>query len=409
MALDLATIRAQFPILRKTIGSHPLIYLDNAATTQKPLKVLERIGRFYREQNANINRSMHALAEEATLSYEEARNRVARFIGASHSHEVIFTRNTTESINMVARSWGATLQRGDSIVLSMMEHHSNIVPWLQLKESRGINLRWIPVNREGTMDMDELKGVLSSGRVKLVSITGLSNVLGCLPPLREIARMAHRAGARLLVDGAQLVAHERVNVQESDIDFLAFSGHKLYGPSGVGVLYAKETLLERMPPFLGGGDMIQTVTTKKFTCADLPRKFEAGTPATADAVGLGEAIAWLEDTGAEAAHEHTRSLVRYAHEQLRSREGITILGPKNPKQRVCCVSFTVEGVHPHDLTDVLGQEGICLRAGHHCTQPLHQSFGITASTRLSVGVYNTKEEIDTCIEAIVRAKKMLNG
>ena len=409
MALDLATIRAQFPILRKTIGSHPLIYLDNAATTQKPLKVLERIGRFYREQNANINRSMHALAEEATLSYEEARNRVARFIGASHSHEVIFTRNTTESINMVARSWGATLQRGDSIVLSMMEHHSNIVPWLQLKESQGINLRWIPVNREGTMDMNELKRALSSRRVKLVSITGLSNVLGCLPPLREIARMAHRAGARLLVDGAQLVAHERVNVQESDIDFLAFSGHKLYGPSGVGVLYAKETLLERMPPFLGGGDMIQTVTTKKFTCADLPRKFEAGTPATADAVGLGEAIAWLEDTGAEAAHEHTRSLVRYAHEQLRSREGITILGPKNPKQRVCCVSFTVEGVHPHDLTDVLGQEGICLRAGHHCTQPLHQSFGITASTRLSVGVYNTKEEIDTCIEAIVRAKKMLNG
>ncbi len=407
MALDLAAIRAQFPILRKTIGGRPLIYLDNAATTQKPLRVLERLERFYREQNANINRSMHALAEEATLSYEEARNRVARFIGASHSHEVIFTRNTTESINMVARSWGTTLKRGDSIVLSMMEHHSNIVPWLQLKESHGISLRWVPVNREGTMDMDELKGVLSSGRVKLVSVTGLSNVLGCLTPLQEIARMAHRSGARLLVDGAQLVAHERVNVQNPDIDFLAFSGHKLYGPSGVGVLYAKETLLERMPPFLGGGDMIQTVTTEKFTCADLPRKFEAGTPATADAVGLGEAIAWLEDTGAEAAHEHTRSLVRYAHKQLRSREGITILGPKNPKKRVCCVSFTVEGVHPHDLTDVLGQEGICLRAGHHCTQPLHKALDLTASTRLSVGVYNTKEEIDVCMAAMERAIHLL--
>lgn len=409
MALDLAAIRAQFPILRKTIGSHPLVYLDNAATTQKPLRVLERIGRFYREQNANINRSMYALAEEATVAYEETRKRVARFIGAAHSHEVIFTRNTTESINVIARSWGALLKRGDSVVLSMMEHHSNIVPWLQLKESRGINLRWIPVNREGTMDMDELRRVLSSRRVKLVSVTGLSNVLGCLPPLREIAQMAHGAGARLLVDGAQLVAHACVNVQESDIDFLAFSGHKLYGPSGVGVLYAKEALLETMPPFLGGGDMIQTVTTEKFTCADLPRKFEAGTPATADAVGLAEAITWLETVGTKAAHKHLRSLVRYAHERLRSRKDIAILGPTDPKERACCVSFTVEGVHPHDLTDVLGQEGICLRAGHHCTQPLHKSLGIMASTRISVGVYNTKEEIDVCVEAIVRAKKLLNG
>jgi cysteine desulfurase/selenocysteine lyase len=410
MALDISEIRRQFPILGKSIGGQPLVYLDNAATTQKPQAVLDRLQRFYTEQNANINRSMHALGEEATIAYEEARKIVAEFVGAEHAFEVLFTRNTTESLNLVAKTWGAaTLKPGDAVALTTMEHHSNIVPWLQLRETHGITIEWISVDKEGTIDSKSLERVLRSGRVKLLAATGLSNVLGCRTDIADLARKAHAAGAMILVDGAQLVAHETVNVQKLDVDFLAFSGHKLYGPTGIGVLYGKKKLLETMPPFLGGGDMIQNVTLEGFTSAELPRKFEAGTPAIPDAVALGEALRWLKGIGIDAAHKHTRSLIAYAHETLASIDGITILGPKNPANRLCCASFTLDRVHPHDLADILGQQGICLRAGHHCTQPLHRSLGIDASTRLSVGVYNTEEEVDMCVAAIRKTKKMLNG
>ncbi len=410
MPFDISAIRKQFPILTRKFGKHALAYLDNAATTQKPECVIDAIENFYRSSNANVNRGVHPLAEETTVAYDDARRSVGAFIGAKSPHEIIFTRNASEAINLVARSWGeVNLKRNDVVILSVMEHHSNIVPWLQLKEKIGIHIEWIGIDAEGNLSMLELKKALKRTSVKLVSLTGLSNVLGTRPPLEEIIKLTHAAGAKILIDAAQLIAHALVNVQSMDIDFLAFSGHKIYAPMGIGVLYGKSELLRSMPPFLGGGDMIQNVTQEEFTSAELPRKFEAGTPSVADAIGLQTAIEWMNAIGMKEIAHHEETLIKHTSQLLSRIKGIRILGPSDPKNRLGCLSFVIDGVHPHDLTDILGKQGICLRAGHHCTQPLHRHFQIPASTRLSVAVYNTKEEIEMCVASIEKAQKLLNG
>ncbi len=406
MPLQMTAIRRQFPILTRMVDDSPLVYLDNAATTQKPHIVLDRLRRFYEEENANINRGMHPLAEAATVAYENARKTIRHFIGAKFTQEIIFTRGATESINLVARSLGETWKNGDRIALTLLEHHGNIVPWLQLKERKNIDIDWIDLTSDGRLDLKSLDAILAKGKTKLVAVTGLSNVLGTAPPIKEIITKAHAHGAHVLIDAAQLIAHSTIDVAQLDADFLVFSGHKVYGPTGIGVLYGKETLLERMPPFLGGGDMIASVSRDGFTPAELPRKFEAGTPAIADAIGLATAIEWMQKIGTDDIHAHTKRLTKYARETLRSVKGLTMLGPHEGDDLLGCVSFTVQGIHPHDLTEILGRKGICLRSGHHCTQPLHKHLGIVASTRLSVGVYNTTEEIDRCIDEIKNARAL---
>ncbi len=405
MNLDTDVIRRQFPFLKKLREERPVAYLDNAATTQKPQAVLDRLEQFYAEHNANINRGMHPLAEEATVAYENARSIVSRFIGAASPQEIIFTRNATESINLVARSYGELLKKDDGIALSLLEHHSNIIPWMQLSKRQGTTIDWIELQEDGRPDLGSLKNILKKKKTKLVSITGLSNVLGIRTPLQDIISLAHEAGAKVLIDAAQLIAHATIDVQELDIDFLAFSGHKIYGPTGIGVLYGKQELLQSMPTFLGGGDMIASVDRDGFVPAELPRKFEAGTPSIADAIGLGSAIEWMESIGVDPMRAQTKHVLAYARKKLESVKDLKILGPTSGNDLLGCVSFTVDGIHPHDCTELLGQKGICLRAGHHCTQILHKYLGVTASTRLSVAVYNTEEEIDRCIEEIIAAQK----
>lgn len=404
MAWDVSAIRRQFAFLR---NAEALTYLDNAATTQKPDDVLDAMRTFYETENGNAYRGMHPLAEVATIRWEQARKTVAKFVKAKRAEEVIFTKSATESLNLVARSLGETWKKGDIVVISMLEHHSNIVPWQQLKQSVGIEVRWLPCDHEGALDLSVLDDALSTGRVKLVSVTGQSNVLGVRPPIKKITEASHRCGAAVLVDAAQWIAHGAIDVQALDCDFLVFSGHKLYGPIGIGVLYGKKRLLEQMPPFLGGGGMIAEVTTEGFSVADVPEKFEAGTLPIADAVGLASAIDWLNTFDRDEIHAHEHDVLMYACERLREVKGVTLLGPKDDAQRFGCVSFTVDGVHPHDLTEVLGREGFCLRAGHLCAAPLHTKLKIPASTRLSVGIYNTKEEVDTCVDAIQNASARL--
>lgn len=407
MPFDAQALRRQFSILRQTISNSPLIYLDNAATTQKPQCVPDTMDEFYKTSNANINRGVHKLGERATVAYDNARKTVQQFINAKHAHEIIFTRNTTEAINLVARTFGDALKKGDAIALSLAEHHSNIVPWLQLKDRKDVMIEWIGLNADGSMDIGSLRKILKKGKVKLVPITGLSNVLGSLTDLPSIIPLTHEYDAKILIDAAQLAPHAMMDVQKLDCDFLAFSGHKVYGPTGIGMLYGKQKVLDSMPPFLGGGDMIQTVEKDGFTVAELPRKFEAGTPAIAEAVGLAAALEWLMNLDRTAVMKHEQSLLKHALERLQKIPGIKLLG--NLTNYSACISFTVDGIHPHDLTDILGQQGICLRAGHHCTQPLHKHLGINASTRLSVALYNTMEEIDRCVDAIEKTGKMLNG
>lgn len=404
---DIVSIRRQFPILSKKVGGHTLCYLDSAATSQKPQCVLDAIIDFYTTKNANVNRSVHALSEEATIAHDAARETVQSFLGAKHAHEIIFTKNATEAINLVASSFGRTLKPADRIALSTLEHHSNIVPWMQLSENRSIGLDWLPITDDGYIDTKETEMILKKGRTKLVAVSGLSNVLGTLQPLEEIIRIAHQNGAAVLVDASQLAAHEMIDVQKLDCDFLAFSGHKTYGPTGIGVLFGKAELLKKMPPFLGGGDMIQVVTAEGFTPAELPRKFEAGTVAAADAAGLSAALQWMERASMKAIQKHEASLITHALASLKKIKGLKILGTTDPEKRIGCISFVIEGIHPHDLTDVMGKEGVCLRAGHHCTQPLHKLLGISASTRLSVAAYNTVEEIDRCIASLQKAISLL--
>lgn len=406
MTLNIEKIRKDFPILnRETANGKRVIYLDSTATSQKPLQVIEAMDDYYRRSNANIHRGVHTLAEEATSLYEGARERIAKFINAAHSREVIYTRNTTESINLVAYSWArANLKAGDLVLLTEMEHHSNLVPWHMLQAERGIELDFIPVTEDGLLDLDVYKSLLNR-TPKLVSFTHMSNVLGTINPAAEIIRLAHAAGAIVLVDGAQSVPHLSVDVQALDADFYAFSAHKMCGPTGIGILYGKSALLESMPPFLGGGDMIKEVKLRSFRANTLPHKFEAGTPAIAEAIGLGAAVDYLTKIGMNdiAAHEH--KITEYALDRLEEIPGVKLFGPSADKKGGVA-AFTLEGVHPHDVAQILDQDGIAVRAGHHCAQPLHEKFGIPATSRASFYLYSTKEEVDLLVKGLYKVKEM---
>jgi len=404
--LNVHEIRKDFPILqRKTHDSVPLVYLDSTATSQKPQSVIDAMNDFYRHSNANIHRGVHTLAEESTAIYEAAREKIATFINSPSARQIIYTRNTTESINLVAYSWArANLKAGDLVILTEMEHHSNLVPWHMLQAERGIELDFIPVTDSGLLDLETYKTLLSRSP-KLVSFTHMSNVLGTINPAADIIRLAHEAGAVTLVDAAQSVPHLRVDVQALDTDFLAFSAHKMCGPTGIGVLYGKADLLEKMPPFLGGGDMIKVVHLRSYRPNTLPHKFEAGTPAIAEAAGLGAAVDYLTSVGMEniAAHEH--EITEYALERLEEIPGLKVLGP-DAGHKGGVAAFTLEGVHPHDVAQILDRDGIAIRAGHHCAQPLHEKFGIPATSRASFYLYSTKEEVDSLVNGIYKVKEL---
>ncbi|MBK8421884.1 cysteine desulfurase [Candidatus Villigracilis saccharophilus] len=406
MKLNLTEVRKDFPILEREIRPGVrLTYLDSTATSQKPLSVLQAMDDYYRHSNANIHRGVHTLAEEATALYEAAREKIARFINAASARQIIYTRNTTESINLVAYSWArANLIQGDLVLLTEMEHHSNLVPWQMLQAERGIELDFIPVTEDGLLDLEAYSTLLSR-RPKLVSFTHMSNVLGTINPAAEIIHLAHDAGAITLVDGAQSVPHLTVDVQALDADFYAFSAHKMCGPTGIGALYGKVALLESMPPFLGGGDMIKEVKLRSFRPNTLPHKFEAGTPAIAEAVGFGAAVDYLTSLGMDniAAHEH--EITEYALERLEEIPGVKLFGPSADKKGGVA-AFTLEGVHPHDVAQILDRDGIAVRAGHHCAQPLHEKFGIPATSRASFYLYNTKDEVDLLVNGIYKVKEM---
>jgi len=406
MTLNIEQVRKDFPILkRETRPGTTLVYLDSTATSQKPNVVIEAMDAFYRRSNANIHRGVHTLAEEATAMYEEAREKIARFINASAAQEIIYTRNTTESINLVAYSWGrANLKTGDLVILTEMEHHSNLVPWHILAAERGIELDFIPVTEDGLLDLDAYDALLQR-RPRLVSFVHMSNVLGTINPAADIIRRAHEAGALTIVDGAQSVPHLKVDVRALDADFVAFSAHKMCGPTGIGALYGKASLLNAMPPFLGGGDMIKEVKLRSFRPNTLPYKFEAGTPAIAESVGFGAAIDYLTGLGMDAISEHEHAVTGYALERLEEIPGVRVFGPSADKKGGVA-SFTLEGVHPHDVAQILDRDGIAVRAGHHCAQPLHEKFGIPATSRASFYLYNTKEEVDLLVNGIYKVKEL---
>jgi cysteine desulfurase/selenocysteine lyase len=396
--LDITAIRAQFPILDIEVNGKPLVYLDSAATSQKPQAVIDALVDYYRFSNANVHRGVHTLSQLATDIYEETREKARAFINARDAREIIYVRGTTEAINLVASSYGrANIGDGDDVIITAMEHHSNIVPWQILCDERAANLKVIPMNDDGDLLIDEFEKLLGP-RTKFVSVVHQANSLGTVNPVKQIVEMAHAHGAVVLVDGAQSVPHIPVDVEDLDCDFYAFSGHKLYGPTGIGVLYGKYDLLNGMPPYQGGGEMIASVTFEKTIYADLPAKFEAGTPHIAGVAGLGAAIDWVQEVGIEriAAHEH--SLVEYGLRWLKKIDGVKIIG--NPKRRAGLISFVVDGVHPHDVGTVLDSQGIAIRAGHHCAQPVMAHFGIPATVRVSFGVYNTTDEIDKLYEGV---------
>ena len=398
-------VRQQFPILQRPIHEKPLIYLDNAASSQKPASVIEAMNDYYRRSNANVHRGIHTLSEEATGLYENARLRIARLINAPSDKQVIFTRGTTESLNIVAHSWGrANLKPGDEVLITEMEHHSNIVPWQILQAELGFTLRYIPITQEGLLDLKQLDTLLTE-RTKLLSMVHVSNVLGTINPVTQLVEAAHAVGAKVVLDGAQSVPHMTVDVQALDVDFLAFSSHKMCGPTGVGVLYGKRELLEAMPPFMGGGDMIREVKMSGSKWNALPYKFEAGTPAIAEVIGLGAAVDYLNEIDMAWITQQEHMLAEYAYQRLSEIEGLHILGPE-PAQRGGLVSFTVDGVHPHDLSAVLDQDGVAIRAGHHCAQPIHNHYGIAASARASFYFYNTTEEIDQLAISLEKASEI---
>ncbi len=397
-ALDVQRIRADFPILQRSVKGKPLVYLDNAASSQKPVQVLEAMDRYYRETHANVHRGVHTLSEEATVLYEGARAKVSKFIGACCPKEIIWTRNATEAINLVAYSWGrANLKTGDRILLTEMEHHANLVPWQILAAEKGVELDFVRVADNGTLILDELPRLLTP-RTKLFGFTAASNVLGTLNPVQELTAAAHKVGALVLLDACQSVPHMPVDVQALGIDFAAFSGHKMLGPTGSGVLWGRRELLNAMPPFMGGGDMIREVHLRQSKWNELPWKFEAGTPAIAEAIGLGAAVDYLSALGMENVHAAENSLVSYAMEQLQDIEGLKMLGPMNG--RTGLVSFVLGDVHPHDIAAALDSMGIAVRAGHHCAQPLHERFGVAATARASFYIYNTFEEIDVLVKGL---------
>ncbi|MGB9751943.1 cysteine desulfurase [Roseiflexus castenholzii] len=402
---DIVALRREFPILNQLVNGKTLAFLDSAASSQKPRRVIDCLEEYYRRYNANVHRGIYRLSEEATFAFERARGKVARFINARSQREIVFVRNTTEAINLVARSWGDTnLRTGDRILLSIMEHHSNLVPWQMLAQRTGAQLEFLPIDGEGRLALDHLDAQLAG--VRLVAITQQSNVLGTINPVAEIARRAHACGALVLVDGAQSVPHMPVDVQALDIDFLAFSGHKMCAPTGIGVLWGRRAILEQMPPFLGGGSMIRVVGLHESTYADVPARFEAGTPAIAEAIALGEAVDFLQEIGMDRISAHERELLGYALERLSEVEGLRVYGPTTTEMRGGAVSFTLDGVHPHDVAAVLDSEGIAVRAGHHCAQPLHVHYDIPATTRASFYLYNIPEEVDRLVAALHKARTL---
>ena len=409
MAIDVTAVKKDFPIFDQEVGGKRLVFLDSAASSQKPRAVLDAMDGYYSTTHANVHRGVYAIAEEATRLYELARRRVGAFVGADDPAEVIFTKNVTESFNLIAYSWGrANLGRGDVVVLSSMEHHANLVPWLQLAEERGIVLRYLGLTDDGRLDTSELERELDGAR--LVSITACSNVLGTLTPVREVADAAHAAGALVAVDGAQLVPHVPTEVGALGADFFGFTGHKMLGPTGIGVLWARRELLEAMPPFLGGGEMISDVRTDGFSPAELPWKFEAGTPPIAEALGLAAAVEYLEQLGMQAVRDHEKALSAYAIASLTDRFGgdIEIHGPLDAESRGGLISFAFKGIHPHDLSQVLDEHGVCVRAGHHCAKPLMRHLGVAATARASWSVYNDEPDIDALGDALVDADRIFS-
>lgn len=404
--INVPKIREDFPVLKRQVNGKQLIYFDNAATSQKPNAVIETIDRYYREYNANIHRGIHKLAEEATLAHEEAREKVARFINARHTEEIVFTRNATEAINLVAYTWGrANVGKDDKIVLTIMEHHSNIVPWQLLAQEKGARVEFVKIDEQGILRQDEIHELIDE-KTKIVCLTQASNVLGTINPIKEIGRVAHRFGAMFLVDAAQSVPHMRVDVKDSDCDFMAFSGHKMVGPTGIGVLFGKSEHLQNMPPFLAGGEMVKEVHTTGASWKDLPYKYEAGTPNIAGAIGLGAAVDYLRKIGMENVHDHEKDITSYALNRMANVKGLVTYGPSDIEHRVGVVSFNLGDIHAHDLASILDEEGIAIRSGHHCAQPLMEFLEVPATSRASFYIYNTKEEVDVFINALEKARKI---
>jgi len=403
---EVERLRAEFPILRESAHGHPLVYLDNAATTQKPRAVLDAIARYYETSNANVHRGVHMLSERATAAFEQARAEAAAFLNAAHVHEIVFTRNATESINLVAYSWGQqNLGSGDEVLISAMEHHSNIVPWQLACERTGARLRVIPIDDRGALDLDAFHRLLGS-RTKLVAVSHLSNALGTINPVAEIAAAAHAAGAAVLVDGAQAAYHRAVDVRALGVDFYVCTGHKLYGPTGIGVLYGTTAQLDAMPPFLGGGDMISSVTFEKSTWNVLPYKFEAGTPHIEGAVGLAAAMRFIREIGFDWITAHESRLLAYGTEALSAVPGVRLVGTAPEKASI--LSFVMEGVHPHDIGTIVDQHGVAIRTGHHCAQPVMDRFGIPATARASLAMYNTSDDLDRLVAALHQVRRMFS-
>ncbi len=403
--MNIQDIRSHFPILHQEVNGKPLVYLDSAATSQKPVSVIETLEKYYKEYNSNVHRGVHTLGTKATDAYEGAREKVRRFINAKSTEEIIFTRGATTALNMVAHSYGSdNLREGDEIVITFMEHHANIIPWQQVAKKTGATLKYIPLQEDGTISLEDVRATVTSN-TKIVSVMKVSNVLGVMNPIKEIAKIAHENGAIMVVDGAQAAPHMKIDVQDLDCDFLAFSGHKMCGPTGIGVLYGKKQHLEKMEPVETGGEMIDFVDLYESTWKELPWKFEAGTPIIAGAVGLGAAIDFLEQIGLENIEAHEHKLAAYAMDKLSQIEGMTIYGPKDPGLRAGVVTFNIDDVHPHDVATVLDAEGIAVRAGHHCAQPLMKWLKASATARASFYLYNTEEEIDKLVEGLIKTKE----
>ena len=402
---DVHKIRKFFPILNQKVHGHNLVYFDNGASTQKHQSVIDALNNYYATENANVHRGVHYLSGLATDKFEETRATIQKFIGAKHKHEIIFTKGTTDAINLVANGYRSILKPGDEIVISEMEHHSNIVPWQLCCEASGANLKVVPIDENGELSLDELKKLVTK-KTKLVAISHISNTLGTINPINEIINLTHEVGAKILIDGAQAAAHFKLHVNKMNVDFYCFSAHKLYGPTGVGVLYGKEELLNMLPPYQGGGEMIQDVSFNKTTYACLPHKFEAGTPNIAGVIGFKPAIDFITSLGLENIKIHEEELLNYATDKILKIDGLKIYG--NAKNKSAIISFILEGIHPYDIGLILDKMGVAIRTGNHCTQPIMDKFNLPGTARVSLAVYNTKEEIDICIDAIKKAKKMLS-
>lgn len=406
---DAKKIRADFPVLNQIVNDEPLIYLDNAATTQKPQAVLDVLNHYYLQDNANVHRGVHTLAERATAEFEAARKKVQQFIHANSNKEIVFTKGTTDSLNIIAQSYGEFIQAGDEIVISKMEHHANLIPWQQIAKRKQAVLRYIPLTADGHLDVQAAKTIINE-KTAIVALAQVSNVLGTVNPVKEIAQLAHQHKAIMVVDGAQAVAHMPVDVQDLDCDFYCFSGHKMCGPTGIGVLYGKQTLLEKMEPVAFGGEMIDFVDLYESTWTELPWKFEAGTPNIASAIGLGAAIDYLEKIGMQTIHEYEQAIVAELLPKLQQIDGLTIYGPQNPAEHTAVIAFNLDHLHPHDVASALDMQGIAVRAGHHCAQPLIKELGCFATARASFYFYNTKEEADQLVAAILATKEFFaNG